>query len=98
MHNFYIISQGPGKALKLLTKLDELVDGDNIASESQPSTGQTNKGRAASLELDRLVKGMEKEEVLALLGSVVSLCSIADGMKNGLSEYVKRQLGSEFAE
>ncbi len=70
MGHLYIVAQGPGKALKFIANLNELVDGDNIATEHCPEEGPTDKGRIASDEVGRLVAEMEKEEVLALLGWV----------------------------
>ena len=98
MGHLYIVAQGPGKALKFIANLNELVDGDNIATEHCPEEGPTDKGRIASDEVGRLVAEMEKEEVLALLGSVGSLHYITKRLEETLQEYVGVRWGPSVIE
>lgn len=94
MGQHYLVTQGPGKALEFITRLNELIDGDNIETEHFPEEGgQTNKGRVASLEMERLVKEMRKEDVLALLGSAGSLHHIVQKVEETLLGYVEERWG-----
>ena len=88
MSQLFVVSQGPGKALRFITELNELIDGDNVATEvttkDSLEEGQTNKGQAATAEARRLIGEMEKEEALALLGSAMALRSITSTLEEML--------------
>ncbi len=98
MSQLFVVSQGPGKALRFITELNELIDGDNVTTEVTTKDslmeGQTNKGQAATTEARRLIGEMEKEEALALLGSVMALNGITSTLKEMLQWQLTRWGGS----
>lgn len=88
MSQLFVVSQGPGKALRFIAELNELIDGDNVTTEvttkDSLEEGQTNKGQAATTEARRLIGEMEKEEALALLGSAMALRGITSTLEEML--------------
>ena len=99
MGQHYVIVQGPGKALRLITNMNDFVGGDNVATEDISDRGrQSDKGRMASKEMDRLVSKMGREEILALLGSVMSLRDIVRVLEGGLKQYMEERWGAQIVE
>jgi len=85
----YLVTQEPGKALKVIGELNELIDG-NVAISSKENR---LKGDMATAKFTEVLNAMDKPEVLALLTSLGALSIITRHLTARSVEYIEENWG-----
>ena len=86
----HLLTQGPGKALEVLKKLNEMIDGENAETQNEMDAN----GELALTELITILSKMKKEEAFTLLSSMSTVQNISEFVFDEILGYIKKNYGT----
>ena len=86
----HLLTQGPGEALEILTRLNKIVDGENSKTEEEMDTA----GELACASIVTILDEISKEEAFILLSSMSTVQNISEFIFDEIFDYIKKNYGT----